>query len=82
MRLRSAPLDHGTTSMGSATVDQLMHHAHIFMTAGDSIRLTQATRGNGVTTPDHLTNQADQQATSGQNHRPPMGRTQWPLTRS
>ena len=32
-----------------ATVDRLLHHAHIVMTAGDSIRLTQATAGKGVT---------------------------------
>ena len=33
----------------NATVDRLLHHAHIVMTAGDSIRLTQATAGKGVT---------------------------------
>ena len=33
----------------SATVDRLMHHAHIVLTTGDSIRLTQATAGKGVT---------------------------------
>ena len=32
----------------NATVDRLMHHAHVVLTAGDSIRLTQATRGKGV----------------------------------
>jgi hypothetical protein len=26
-----------------------MHHAHVVLTAGDSIRLTQATAGKGVT---------------------------------
>jgi hypothetical protein len=26
-----------------------MHHAHVVLTAGDSIRLTRATAGNGVT---------------------------------
>ena len=26
-----------------ATVDRLLHHAHVVLTAGDSIRLTQAT---------------------------------------
>ena len=26
-----------------------LHHAHVVMTAGDSIRLTQATAGKGVT---------------------------------
>ena len=33
----------------SEGVDRLLHHAHIVMTAGDSIRLTQATAGKGVT---------------------------------
>ena len=32
-----------------ATVDRLLHHAHIVLTTGDSIRLTQATTGKGVT---------------------------------
>ena len=32
-----------------ANVDRLMHHAHVVLTAGDSIRLTQATAGKGVT---------------------------------
>jgi DNA replication protein DnaC len=35
-------------TIANATVDRLMHHAHIVITTGDSIRLTQATRGNGV----------------------------------
>ena len=36
-------------TIANATVDRLLHHAHVVMTAGDSIRLTQATAGNGVT---------------------------------
>ena len=32
----------------NATVDRLLHHAHVVITNGDSIRLTQATRGKGV----------------------------------
>lgn len=36
-------------SIANATVDRLKHHAHIVLTAGDSIRLTQATTGKGVT---------------------------------
>jgi DNA replication protein DnaC len=32
----------------TATVDRLMHHAHICQTSGDSIRLTQAIAGKGV----------------------------------
>ncbi len=35
-------------TIANATVDRLMHHAHIVVTVGDSIRLTQATRGKGV----------------------------------
>ena len=36
-------------TIANDTVDRLMHHAHIVLTAGDSIRLTQATTGKGVT---------------------------------
>ena len=36
-------------TIANATVDRLLHHAHVVLTAGDSIRLTQATRGKGVT---------------------------------
>ena len=33
----------------NAAVDRLMHHGHVVVTSGDSIRLTQATDGKGVT---------------------------------
>ncbi|MGH7342128.1 MAG: IS21-like element helper ATPase IstB [Candidatus Rokuibacteriota bacterium] len=36
-------------TIASATVDRLLHHAHVVVTAGDSIRLSQATTGKGVT---------------------------------
>lgn len=36
-------------TIANATVDRLMHHAHVVLTNGDSIRLTQATAGRGVT---------------------------------
>ena len=36
-------------TIANTTVDRLMHHAHLVLTAGDSIRLTQATTGKGVT---------------------------------
>jgi DNA replication protein DnaC len=36
-------------TIANATVDRLMHHAHLVLTTGDSIRLTQATAGKGVT---------------------------------
>ncbi len=35
-------------NIANATVDRLLHHAHVVLTAGDSIRLTQATTGKGV----------------------------------
>jgi DNA replication protein DnaC len=35
-------------TIANATVDRLLHHAHVVITTGDSIRLTQATRGKGV----------------------------------
>src|SRR5918995_496976 len=35
-------------TIANATVDRLMHHAHVVITTGDSIRLTQATHGKGV----------------------------------
>jgi DNA replication protein DnaC len=36
-------------TIANATVDRLLHHAHVVLTTGDSIRLTEATRGKGVT---------------------------------
>ena len=36
-------------TIANATVDRLLHHAHVVITTGDSIRLTQPTRGKGVT---------------------------------
>jgi DNA replication protein DnaC len=35
-------------TLATATVDRLMHHAHVCQTSGDSIRLTQAIAGEGV----------------------------------
>jgi DNA replication protein DnaC len=40
-------------TIANATVDRLMHHAHVVLTAGGSIRLTQATAGKGVTPLTH-----------------------------
>ncbi|WP_422804647.1 hypothetical protein [Streptomyces noursei] len=31
-----------------AAVDRLLHHAHVVLTEGSSLRLTQATSGQGV----------------------------------
>lgn len=35
-------------TLATATVDRLLHHAHIVVTDGDSFRLAQATTGQGV----------------------------------
>ncbi|WP_431710131.1 IS21-like element helper ATPase IstB [Glutamicibacter uratoxydans] len=35
-------------TLATATVDRLLHHAHICQTSGDSVRLTQALAGAGV----------------------------------
>jgi hypothetical protein len=35
-------------TLATATVDRLLHHAHLCMTDGDSVRLAQATAGVGV----------------------------------
>lgn len=36
-------------TLATATVDRLLHHAHICQTSGDSVRLSQALAGAGVT---------------------------------
>jgi hypothetical protein len=35
-------------TLAAATVDRLLHHAHLCVTRGDSVRLSQATTGKGV----------------------------------
>jgi DNA replication protein DnaC len=35
-------------TMATATVDRLLHHAHVCQTSGESVRLTQAMTGKGV----------------------------------
>ena len=35
-------------TLATATVDRLLHHAHIVLTEGTSLRLTEATAGKGV----------------------------------
>ena len=35
-------------TLATATVDRLLHHAHLCMTNGDSVRLSQASAGKGV----------------------------------
>ncbi|MCX5207660.1 IS21-like element helper ATPase IstB [Streptomyces sp. NBC_00237] len=36
------------TTLATATVDRLLHHAHVTVTQGDSFRFTEATTGKGV----------------------------------
>jgi len=36
------------TTLATATVDRLAHHAHLVETDGDSYRLAEATAGKGV----------------------------------
>jgi IstB-like ATP binding protein len=54
-RIRSGDLQslvHGYTIMpktlATATVDRLLHHAHLVLTKGDSHRLAEALAGKGV----------------------------------
>jgi DNA replication protein DnaC len=35
-------------TLATATVDRLLHHAHVCQTSGDSVRLSQALAGHGV----------------------------------
>ena len=35
-------------TLATATVDRLLHHAHIVLTEGTSLRLAEATAGKGV----------------------------------
>ena len=52
-------------TIANAIDDRLLHHAHIVLTAGDSIRLTHATAGKGGGVTDQLN--------CGQNTWPPLG---------
>lgn len=35
-------------TLATAVVDRLLHHAHVVLTEGTSLRLAQATTGQGV----------------------------------
>lgn len=35
-------------TLATATVDRLLHHAHVCQTTGDSVRMNQALAGKGV----------------------------------
>jgi len=39
----------GEDNRNSALVDRLLHHAHVLVTDGDSVRLADALAGKGVT---------------------------------
>lgn len=54
-------------TLATATVDRLMHHAHLCATTGESVRLAQATAGHGVTP---LLEPGDHPATTNKR-RPP-----------
>ena len=77
-------------TLATATVDRLLHHAHLVLTKGDSHRLAEALAGKGVI-PLHLTPPAGRTrghqpgklvAASPENTRPPTRISQWPLTPS
>jgi hypothetical protein len=38
-------------TIASALVDRLLHHAHVIVTEGESVRLADATSGKGVNRP-------------------------------
>ena len=73
-------------TIANSTVDRLMHHAHLVITSGDSIRLTDATTGKGVKPlneqPGRSTGRhwAVLVATAGQFCWPSPGRNHWPLS--
>ena len=75
-------------TLATATVDRLLHHAHLVLTKGDSHRLAEALAGKGVS-PWHLTPPAGRTrghqpgklvAASPEKARPPNRISQWPLT--
>jgi DNA replication protein DnaC len=46
--LHPAGFDEMPKTLATATVDRLLHHAHLCQTTGDSVRLSQAMAGKGV----------------------------------
>jgi DNA replication protein DnaC len=65
-------------TLATATVERLLHHAHVIVTEGqDSYRLAQATAGKGVTPctdPTSNPRWGDLIATTGEKSSPPVGR--------
>ena len=65
-------------TLATATVDRLLHHAHIVVTQGDTFRLAQATSGKGVNAlaaDPHRPKAGRYLAAVGENIWPPVGRT-------
>ena len=56
-------------TIASALVDRLMHHAHVIMTEGESVRLADALSGKGV-----VSSPVSDQAARGEFPWPSMGR--------
>jgi hypothetical protein len=54
-------------TIATAAVDRLLHHAHVVITEGTSLRLTDATNGKGVM-PLGLTPQGDQAVRAQGDH--------------
>jgi DNA replication protein DnaC len=61
-------------TLATATVDRLLHHAHLCQTTGDSIRLSQALAGKGLKPRSKIT-RAHLMAATGQIPRPSAGTT-------
>lgn len=53
-------------TLATATVDRLLHHAHVCATAGDSVRLSEALSGQGVVPLDQPTDARTATAPRGQ----------------
>ncbi len=65
-------------TLATATVDRLLHHAHVTVTQGDSFRFTEATTGQGSEALQLIhTDQGrgDIWPPPGKFHWPPAGRT-------
>ncbi len=76
-------------TLATATVDRLLHHAHLVLTKGDSHRLAEALTGKGVIPSGNLTPPPGRTrghqpgklvAASPEKTRPPTQISQWPLT--
>nr|WP_238348690.1 ATP-binding protein [Ornithinimicrobium pratense] len=76
-------------TLATAAVDRFLHHAHVLITEGTSLRLAEATTGRGGD-PLNLTargtsadrGQGDERSASGEIYCPPTGKYHCPLTLS